>query len=526
MSATPKTIGKYRVVRAQGQGGFATVYRALDDTLGREVALKALHTSLTKDPTFVQRFRHEARLVAQLFHPNIVPIFEIGEQDEQLYIAYRFIQGTSLREWMQKKGTPPLRQVVDIVRQVGEALDYAHASEIIHRDIKPANILVQEDGQIFLTDFGIARAVEGTRFTQTGGIVGTPEYMSPEQAESAELDWRTDLYSLGVVAYEMCTGKVPFSGTTPVSTCYMHAHQPPPLPSTLHARAQEPVERVLLKILSKDPQERYQSGRELAQALREAVEELENQVVPSLLAKARQLLQGDQVQQAQDYCQQVLAIHPDHADATAIIVEAQQQATLSDRYTDIVGHVEAARAVADEILTARPNHPDPQGVIALLRGKSTVAVRPRPREPVRVEIPGSLIWLGAGALLVIAGLLVPWNLITADRRIISSWGVNTLHHKTYALEHFNGIPWVALVGTLVVIAISGVGTRLEDTSRMVALGLALALSLVADVFVALRFFGEYLGGAGPYLVFAGLAVLTLGAAFALVGELRKSQRQP
>jgi Flp pilus assembly protein TadD/tRNA A-37 threonylcarbamoyl transferase component Bud32 len=268
----PEKFGKYKIVEEVGRGGFADVYKAVDTTLDRTVALKFLEPRLLREPTFVKRFQREAKLAANLKHPNIVIIHEFAWEASTVYMAMEFLEGRTLKEVIREEGPLPPSRIVKMVGQIASALDYAHERGLVHRDIKPSNIMVGADDQVTVMDFGIAKAATQTALTTTGKIFGTPEYMSPEQAEGVEEpDARSDVYSLGVVVYEMFTGEVPFSGTTPLSVMRGHADKPPPLPSEISPAVSPAVEAVLLKALAKKREARYQSAGEMAVALQRAV---------------------------------------------------------------------------------------------------------------------------------------------------------------------------------------------------------------------------------------------------------------
>jgi serine/threonine protein kinase len=263
-----RKLGKYEIIEERGRGGFSVVYRAADTTLrDRRVALKVLNAHLLADPTVVARFKQEAGVAANLDHPNIVTIYDVGEAEGWLFIAMEFVDGQALDELIEAEGTLPLERTVSILRQIAAALDHAHRQDVIHRDVKPSNILVEPAGRAVLTDFGLVKATESTMVTATGQILGTPQYMSPEQAAGEELDHRSDLYSLGVVAYQMCTGRAPFNAPSPLVVMRCHADKPPPPPRELNPRLSAEVERVLLKALAKKREERYQSAEDMVQVL-------------------------------------------------------------------------------------------------------------------------------------------------------------------------------------------------------------------------------------------------------------------
>jgi serine/threonine protein kinase len=265
-------IGSYRLVSLLGAGGMATVYKAYHPKLDRYVALKMMHSSFLSDPQFVARFEREAQIVARLEHPNIVPVHDFAEYDGQPFLVMKYIAGISLSHALND-GAIELRDIMTIMPLVAGALDYAHKHGVLHRDIKPSNIMLDTDGTPYLTDFGLARAVQiGESSLSQGVLIGTPAYMSPEQgAGEAALDSRSDLYSLGVVLYELVVGRVPFNGTTTYKILHGHQTEMPPLPSSINPDVPPAVEAVLLKALSKDPEERYNSAMGMYMALREAL---------------------------------------------------------------------------------------------------------------------------------------------------------------------------------------------------------------------------------------------------------------
>ncbi|MDX1994775.1 MAG: protein kinase [bacterium] len=269
-----KHIGGYEILDRLGVGGMATVYRARQSSMNRVVALKILPRHFMRDDTYLARFEREVKIVATLEHRNIVPVLDSGDYDGQPYIIMRYMPGGSVDDLLAR-GPLAIDQIVSIVEQIAPALDYAHSKGIIHRDLKPSNILMDDDGGAYITDFGIARILgsgaKGDTIT-TQGVVGTPSYMSPEQAQGHTLDGRSDVYSLGVMLFEMATGQRPFESDTPYSVAVMQVTQQPPFPRNLNPSLSSPVEQVILKALKKKPENRYQNAVELAEALRLAVE--------------------------------------------------------------------------------------------------------------------------------------------------------------------------------------------------------------------------------------------------------------
>ncbi len=272
MDLTGRMLGNYQILEEIGRGGMAVVYRGYQPSLNRNVAIKVLPPQLAFDAQFVQRFQREARAAASLSHPNIVVIHDVGVEDGLHYIVMEYLKGQTLGELIAQQGILPAARVVTIVEQIARALDYAHERGFIHRDIKPSNIFVGEGDRVTLTDFGIAKATADTQhLTQTGMLMGTPEYMSPEQAEGGEVDHRTDLYALGVVLYQMLVGKAPFRRTTPHAILYAIIHEAPPPPRQLNAALSPAVEQVLLKALAKRPADRFNRGADMVSSLRAAL---------------------------------------------------------------------------------------------------------------------------------------------------------------------------------------------------------------------------------------------------------------
>ncbi len=270
---TGMQFGPYRITAPLGEGGMAAVYRAFHAATDRYVALKVLPRHYANEPEFVGRFRQEARILAKLQHPHILPVFDFGEQDGYTYLVMPFIEGGTLAQLLTGKPLP-LSQVRRIISQVGGALDFAHSHGLIHRDVKPSNILIDQSGNCLLSDFGIAKIVENTqKFTTTGGILGTPAYMAPEQGLGRAPDARADIYALGVVTFEMVTGRPPYVADTPMAVLIKHIHDPLPLPRSLNPKLPEQVENVILKALSKEPQDRYPSAGAMVQGMQSAIPE-------------------------------------------------------------------------------------------------------------------------------------------------------------------------------------------------------------------------------------------------------------
>ena len=270
-------LGKYRVLEPLGRGGMPQVYRAYHSQLDRYVAIKVLRTDLTDQDEFLARFRREARSVANLRHPNIVQIFDFDIKDDLYYMVMELLEGDTLKAFLNSYRIRgefiPLEEIVRILTDILEGLAYAHDEGIVHRDIKPANILLTRRGQAVLTDFGIAQILGGTKYTVSGAIMGTLHYMAPEQGLEGHCDQRSDIYSLGIVLYEMLTGEPPFDADTPLAILMKHVNDPLPVPRKQNQPIPAPFERVVLKALSKRAADRYQNAGEMAEALRQAAKE-------------------------------------------------------------------------------------------------------------------------------------------------------------------------------------------------------------------------------------------------------------
>ncbi|UCC52352.1 MAG: serine/threonine protein kinase [Anaerolineaceae bacterium] len=261
-------IGRYEIWGQLGEGGMGTVYLAYDPTLGREVALKVLQPQLyLQDPQFSMRFEREARTIATLEHGSIVSLYDYGADGEWLYIVMRLMEGGTLSERLEK-GPLGLEETIAIVRRIGSALDKAHSRGIVHRDLKPGNILFDEEGDAYLSDFGIVKAEDSTGLkTGTGQTMGTPQYMSPEQLEGEEVDSRSDIYSLGVVLFEMLSGSRPYKGKSTARIIMMQLSAPIPSIVDANPRLAPGLEAVIQKALAKEPNERYATAGEMTEAL-------------------------------------------------------------------------------------------------------------------------------------------------------------------------------------------------------------------------------------------------------------------
>jgi serine/threonine protein kinase len=346
---TIQKLGKYQIIEEIGHGGFATVYRARDTKLEREVALKVLDPLLMRDASFVARFQHEARSAARLEHPQIVPIYDVGEGEGRLFIAMRLIRGPNLAKYLTERGHLPWEESIRILNEVGDALAYAHGTGVIHRDIKPDNILFDKRSGAMLTDFGFARLVGTSSLTQSisGGIVGTPAYIPPEIWEDAPATPATDVYALGCVVYEMLTGKTLFEGSTPMAIMRAHdrgAHLPDEWPVEIPSD----VHKVLLQALAHSPKERFQTIR----AFLEALNAIQTATVKRKIAERVEELSGEMEDalrsggfaQAISLGKEILKLNSEHSLARERLQDAKLRL---EKQQEILGQVNSEREQLD-----------------------------------------------------------------------------------------------------------------------------------------------------------------------------------
>src|SRR5690242_18066137 len=266
---TPRLLSdRYELGDTLGYGGMSEVHRGLDKRLGRDVAVKVLRADLARDPQFQLRFRREAQNAAALNHPAIVAVYDTGEVQSDFgplpYIVMEYVDGHTLREIVKTQGPLSQQRVIEIMADVCAALDFSHKHNIIHRDVKPANIMINRAGAVKVMDFGIARALgEGQNVTQTAAVIGTAQYLSPEQARGEAVDARSDVYAAGCVLYELLTGEPPFTGDSPVAVAYQHVREDPKSPSEVNPAIPPSLDAIVLKALSKNPANRYQSAAEM-----------------------------------------------------------------------------------------------------------------------------------------------------------------------------------------------------------------------------------------------------------------------
>jgi len=490
-----KTCGQYQIVELVGQGGMATVYKAYQPSLNRYVALKVLPEYLAHDDEFVKRFKQEATAAAALRHPNIIVIYDIGQADNVHYIATEFLEGQTLDAVLKQSGALPLPRVVKIVNPLASALEAAHQQNLIHRDVKPSNVFINAKDHVTLMDFGIVKAVSSTRLTRTGLLVGTPEYMSPEQAEGHALDGRSDLYSLAVVVYQMLTGQTPFTAPTPNAILYAHVNRPPAPLSRLNQAVPPSVEAVVLRALAKKPADRFQSVTEFAIALEQAASQASASLSAGLYRDARLLAAQGKVVQAQARLDQLRLVSPAYPGLAELAADMARQAQVEREYHEVVQLIRQARERAADFVQRAPSHPDPERVL-----KPFVGV------PASGRGMGWLaLWL-AGLALAIGALLGFWAVPQEGRW---AWGAPVLFSRV--LGNAVVAPWLALIALIFAVGAGTLAHLLHHRVISRALGLVggavMALSFLLTVLLA-RSIG--IEGSGPTLLLVAQVMLAIG----------------
>jgi len=277
MSPTGMTVigtrldGRYRIEDRIGTGGMSTVYRAFDETLERQVAIKILHGHISEDAPSLERFRREARTVAQLSHPHVVMVIDAGEDDGHPYIVFEHVRGETLKERIKREGQLPVAEAVAYAIEIGRGLHAAHERNLVHRDVKPQNVLIDDEGRAKVTDFGIALGLESNQLTGAGKVIGTTDYVSPEQAQGLDVTGQSDVYSLGIVLYEMLTGRVPFSGDNHVSVAMKHIHEGMPDVRRIRPEVSAVLASLIERATAKDPRARYASMADFVKDLEEVL---------------------------------------------------------------------------------------------------------------------------------------------------------------------------------------------------------------------------------------------------------------
>ena len=426
-------FGRYENLEEVGRGGFATVYKAHDSKLNRPIALKVLHAGYSSDPNFVDRFHQEAQTVASFNHPNIVTIYDYGEEDRQLYIAMEFLSGGDLQVWLNNKGEPlTIEEALPFLRPIASALDYAHKQSVVHRDIKPSNMMLQQTGndlRLVMTDFGLVKAMESSvALTMTNQMLGSPEYMAPEQADitrADEIGPATDLYAFVIFAYQMLAGQVPFPGHS-LSVLNAHVNFPVPSPQTLNENLSPEVVEILLKMLAKAPADRYPTADAFVADLQATVhtaaqsQQREAQVAP-LYSKLLAAKKAGNWLEVMTLAAQIEILLPNYKDVPAFQAEARE--ALESPQQEVPGTFKALGTLDELISSDSPyagvelttgseeeevrDESEPEPVSAPSpglypeMGREQLATSPSQREPQKQDIPTWLKWGGLAVILFI-----------------------------------------------------------------------------------------------------------------------------
>jgi len=392
-SLVGKELGKYRITERIGRGGMAEVYLAVHTMLDRQVAIKVLHGYLTEDVNFIERFKREAKAVANLRHPNIVQVHDFDIYEDMLFMVMEYIDGTNLHQRLVELGKQgkrlPIKQVGTIINDIASALDYAHTQGMLHRDVKPSNILLDSRGKAYLTDFGIARIVSDHRLTATGTMLGTPAYMSPEQGRGEELTEESDIYSLGIVAFEMLTGRVPYDAKTPIAIVQKQINDPVPAINSLVDDMPPTTQEVIDRALAKSPDVRYSSAEELVSALRIALHALESSQAEHKKAEPNATAM-EKAAAPTEVPQPVIGTDEDALSAATVAME--EEGSVIDKATEVMEEIDldkATVAMQDEEIAP------PQ--------QTTEAAQPKAKQekpvPARKKMP-LWAWITLGAVVL------------------------------------------------------------------------------------------------------------------------------
>ena len=345
----PTHIGKYEVLGVLGEGGMGIVYRAQDKRMGRQVAIKTVTGDFNSDPTMLERFYQEAEKTGRLQHPNIVTIYDLGEQDGMPYIVMEMVDGQSLERLIRDVRTTPLLERLRIIEQVCSALGYAHRHNVIHRDVKPANIIVQRDGLAKLLDFGIAREEQrmGQGLTRTGVVIGTIPYMAPERLRGAPLDARSDIFAIGVVLYQTLTGQLPFQGEDGELVNKLFNAKHPPLGTYL--QSYPPVlDAIMERALAKNPDDRYSTADEMATELFALIDQMKREHIGEVIVQVKRLTDEHNYVPARDSLLQLLKLDNQHAEARSLLADVEQHLKKKQREDQAQMLVERAEDLVRE----------------------------------------------------------------------------------------------------------------------------------------------------------------------------------
>lgn len=390
-------IGQYKIIEELGHGSYSTVYHASHSALGNQVTIKVLLPSLSANENARKRFTEEAQLAASLTHPNILPILDLDDDKGQFFIIMEFIPGNDLsKELLNNKNKFTNKQIIHILQQAASALDYAHSNNIFHKDIKPSNILIDQNGNVHLCDFGLVGVAAAAKLN----TVGNAAYISPEQAEGKLIDGHSDQYSLGIIAFELLTGELPFKGDSSTALALMHLTKQPPIPSSINPQLSSTVSDVILKALDKEPKNRFDNCTLFINSLSAALEDSQISTFKSLLVEARSLLSNGDIENSRKKIDAAKNIQLDRPDLIDDLSELDNTNKAANQYNEIVINWKKANDDAKSVLEMFPDYPDREGVFEFLGLRKIEWTKPSNKEIILQILAGMFFGLPIFAFIL------------------------------------------------------------------------------------------------------------------------------
>ena len=389
-------IGQYTIIEELGHGSYSTVFHAVHSALGNQVVIKLLSQNLSNNEIARKRFSDEAQIAASLSHPNILPILDLDEDNGQFFIIMEFVSGSDLNKLSRAKKIFTPKEIIHILKQSASALDYAHSKNIFHKDIKPSNILIDTNGDVHLCDFGLVGVAAAAKLN----TVGNASYISPEQVEGKTIDGRSDQYSLGIVAFELLTGELPFKGDSTTAIALMQLTRQPPIPTSINPQLSLEVSNIIIKALEKDPANRYTNCTEFINVLSAAMEDSQISNFKSLLSEAKSLLSSGEIDKSRIKIELARKIQIERPDLIEDLSELDLTHKAAEEYSEIVSSWKKANEEARKVLDIFPDFPDNEGVFEFLGLRKNEWAKPSPKEIVSQVFLGILIGLPVFSLIL------------------------------------------------------------------------------------------------------------------------------